>query len=90
MCLNWPRDPLIPDAGRSLAQNSLTGRAIRPFFLPTQEVVVGGLYKGECLLSDINDLDHCNSAVRFADLSFTGVKANLRVSQERIPDTGRA
>lgn len=34
MCLSWPRDPPIPDAGRSLAHRSPNGRAIRPFFSP--------------------------------------------------------
>jgi hypothetical protein len=41
--------------------------------------------QGECPVSNIIDLDHCNSALTFADS--TCVKANLRVSQELIPDT---
>ena len=43
--------------------------------------------QGECPVSNIIDLDHCNSALTFADLASTCVKANLRVSQELIPDT---
>jgi hypothetical protein len=42
MRLNWPLGPLIPEAGRSIAHDSPTGRAIRPFFLPAQEVFVSG------------------------------------------------
>src|SRR5450759_1960305 len=40
--------------------------------------------QGECPVSNIIDLDHCNSALTFADLASTCVKANLRVSQELI------
>ena len=43
--------------------------------------------QGECPVSNIIDLDHCNSALTFADLASTCVKANLRGSQELISDT---